>query len=80
MVIQTVDGWFLDVSHDYKSNNINLLTKLHDGKLISFKQRLNEQIFYILPRSQPATEDLFQQLSRNDQVVKKIFWAPQLGH
>ena len=74
MVIQTTDGWLLDVSHDYESSNINLLIKLQDGKLISFKQRLKEQIVYILPRSQPATEDLFQQLSRNDDVIKKIFW------
>ncbi len=74
MVIQAIDGWLLDVSHDYESNNINLLIKLQDGKLTNFKQRLKEQIFYILPRSQPAAEDLFQQLSRNDQVVKKIFW------
>jgi DNA polymerase elongation subunit (family B) len=74
MVIQTTDGWILDVSHDYESNNINLLIKLQDGKCISFKQRLKEQIFYILPRSQPAGDDLFQQLSRNDQVIKKIFW------
>jgi DNA polymerase elongation subunit (family B) len=74
MVIQTTDGWLLDVSHDYESNNINLLIKLQDGKLISFKQRLKEQIFYILPRSRPAAEDLYQQLARNDQVVKKIFW------
>lgn len=74
MVVQTTDGWLLDVSHDYESNNINLLIKLQDGKLISFKQRLKEQTFYILSRSQPGAEDLFQQLSRNDQVFKKIFW------
>jgi hypothetical protein len=74
MVIQTSDGWLLDVSHDYETDNINLLIKLQDGKLINFKQRLKEQTFYILPRSQLAAEDLFQQLSRNDQVIKKIFW------
>lgn len=74
MVVQTTEGWLLDVSHDYESNNINLLIKLQDGKLISFKQRLKEQTFYILSRSQPGAEDLFQQLSRNDQVFKKIFW------
>ena len=74
MVIQITDGWLLDVSHDYVTNDINLLIKLQDGKLVSFNQSLKEQIFYILPKSQPAAEDLFQQLSRNDQVIKKIFW------
>ena len=74
MVFKTVDGWLLDVSHDYEFNNINLLIKLQNGKLISFKQRLKEQIIYILPKSQSAAEDLFQQLSRNDQIVEKIFW------
>jgi DNA polymerase elongation subunit (family B) len=74
MVVQTTDGWLLDVSHDYESNNINLHIKLQDGKLISFKQRLKEQTFYILPRSQPGAEDLFQQLSQNDRAIKKVFW------
>ena len=74
MVIHATDGWLLDVSHYYESNDINLLIKLQDGKVISFKQRLKECIFYILPKSQSSAEDLYQQLSRNDQVFKKIFW------
>ena len=74
MVIQTIDGWLLDVSHDYESNNINLLIKLQDGKLIGFKQRLQECLFYVLPISYQAGQDLFGQLSRNDQLIKRIFW------
>lgn len=74
MAIQTAEGWILDVSHDYATGNINLLIKLQDGRIISFKQKLKEYVFYILPKSHSAGEDLFQQLSRNDQVIKKIFW------
>ena len=74
MVIQTAVGWILDVSHDNATGDINLIIKLQDGKVISFKQKLKENIFYILPKSQLVAEDLFQQLSRNDQIIKKIFW------
>src|SRR5918994_4485147 len=74
MVIQTANGWLLDVSHDNSNDDINLIIKLQDGKVISFKQTPKENTFYILPKSQLAGEDLFQQLSRNDQVIKKIFW------
>src|ERR687892_913986 len=74
MVIQTADGWLLDVSHNNSNDNINLIIKLQVGKVISFKQKLKERVFYILPKSQLVGEDLFQQLSRNDQVIKKIFW------
>ena len=75
MAVQTTEGWLLDVSHDYGTGTINLLIKLQDGKAINFKQRLKEYTFYILPKSHSAAEDLFQQLSRNDQVIKKIFWG-----
>ena len=75
MAVQTTEGWLLDVSHDYGTGTINLLIKLQDGKAINFKQRLKEYTFYILPKSHYAAEDLFQQLSRNDQVIKKIFWG-----
>ena len=74
LVSQTAVGWILDVSKDSVSNDIIILIKLVDGKVISFKQRLNERIFYILPKSRMAGEDLFQQLSRNDQLIKRIFW------
>src|SRR5918994_7860642 len=74
MVIQTAVGWLLDVSHDNSNDDINLIIKLQDGKVISFKQTLKENTFYILPKSQLVGEDLFQQLSRNDQLIKKIFW------
>src|SRR5919106_4817294 len=74
MVIQTAVGWILDVSHDNDTEDINLAIKLQDGKLISFKQKLKESIFYVFPKSQSVGEDLFQQLSRNDQIIKKIFW------
>lgn len=74
MANQTADGWILDVSHEHATDDINLLIKLQDGKVISFKQRLKEYIFYILPKSNSAAEDLYQQLSRSDQVVKRIFW------
>ena len=74
MVIQTAVGWLLDVIHDYATNNISLLIKLQDGKVISFKQRLREHLFYILPKSYHAGQDLYQQLSRNDQLIKRIFW------
>src|SRR5919106_1091268 len=74
MVIKTAEGWLLDVSHDNSNDDINLIIKLQDGKVISFKQKLNENTFYVLPKSQLVGEDLFQQLSRSDQVIKKIFW------
>ena len=71
MVVQTAIGWLLDV---YATDDINLLVKSQDGKVISFKQKLKEHIFYILPRSHLAGQDLYQQLSRNDQLVSSIFW------
>src|SRR5215831_8719716 len=74
MVIQTAVGWILDVLDDHTTSEINLLIKLEDGKVISFKQKLKGYILYILAKSQLAAEDLFQQLSRNDQIIKKIFW------
>ena len=30
--------------------------------------------FYILPKSSSVGEDLLQQLSRQDQIIKRIFW------
>jgi hypothetical protein len=58
MVIQTADGWILDVSHEYDTDDINLLIKLQDGKVISFKQKLKERVFYILP-------EILNQLKQN---------------
>jgi hypothetical protein len=73
MVSKTSVGWLLDVSKD--KGDIILLIKIEDGTGISFKQRLHEPIFYILPKSKSAGEDLFQQLSRQqDQLIKRIFW------
>jgi hypothetical protein len=74
LAIQTATGWLLDVSYDSNTGDINLLIKLTDNKLISFKQKLKEYTFYVQPKSYSAGEDLFQQLSRNDEVIKKIFW------
>jgi hypothetical protein len=74
MAIQTAVGWILDVSQYEDSNEIIILVKLQDGKVIRFKQRLQERIIHILPRSYSAGHDLFQQLSRNDQFIKRIFW------
>ena len=74
MVIQTADGWILDVIQDYDTGDINLLIKLQDDRVICFKQKLKENIFYMLPKSHSATEDLYRQLSRNEEVIKKIFW------
>lgn len=75
MAIQTTVGWILDVSKDNDSSDIIIThIKLHDGKIIRFKQRLHEHIFYILPKSYSAGQDLFQQLSRHDQLKKRIFW------
>ncbi len=75
MVIQTAIGWILDASQDHDTNNIVILIKLQeDGKVVSFKQRLYEYIFYVLPKSYPAGEDLIQQLSRYDEIIKRIFW------
>ena len=62
------------LSQDYNTGDINLLIKLQDDRVISFKQKLKEYIFYILPKFHSAAEDLYQQLSRNDQVISKIFW------
>jgi hypothetical protein len=74
LVIQTADGWILDVTQDYGANDISLLIKLQDDRVISFKQKLKEYIFYILPKSYQAGQDLYQQLSRNDQLIKRVFW------
>jgi hypothetical protein len=74
MAVQITEGWILDVSYDHSAKDINLIVKLQDGKVISFKQQLKEYTFYILPKSDSAGEDLLQKLSRNDQVIKKIFW------
>jgi DNA polymerase family B len=74
MGVQTSVGWILDVSKDSNSNNIIISIKLHDSKIIRFKQRLYERIFYILPKSYSDGQDLFQQLSKHDQVIKRIFW------
>src|ERR671918_748922 len=52
MVIKTAEGWLLDVSHDNSNDDINLIIKLQDGKVISFKQTFNENTFYVLPKSQ----------------------------
>ena len=73
MVIQTADGWILDVTQDYGTGDINLLIKLQNNKVISFRQRLKEYTFYIQPKSHSAGENLFQQLSRNDEIIKKIY-------
>ena len=74
MGVQTSVGWILDISKDSDSNDIVISIKLHDSKIIRFKQRLHEHIFYILPKSYSGGEDLFQQLSRQDQFIKRIFW------
>jgi DNA polymerase elongation subunit (family B) len=74
MAIQTAVGWILDVSKDSGSDDIIILIKLQDGEVISFKQKLYEYIFYILPKSRSAGEELIQQLSRYDQLIKRIFW------
>jgi hypothetical protein len=75
MAIQTATGWLLDVSHNSVTNDINLLIKLQDNRVINFKQKLKEHIFYILPKTTSDGEDLLQQLSRNDEVINKLFWA-----
>ena len=74
LVSQAAIGWILDVKKDYDNNNITILIKLIDGKVISFQQKLNEHTFYILPKSSSVGEDLLQQLSRQDQIIKRIFW------
>ena len=74
MVIQTATGWLLDVSHNFNTGEINLYIKLQDDKVISFKRKLKDYIFYILPKSHRAGEELYLQLSRNDEVIKEIFW------
>jgi DNA polymerase elongation subunit (family B) len=74
MAIQTAVGWILDVTHDHGTNYINLLIKLEDSKTINFKQKPQEHLFYILPKSYEASQDLYQQLSRNDHLIKRIVW------
>jgi hypothetical protein len=74
MAIQTETGWLLDVSHDYDTD-IKLIIRLQNSKLIRFRQRLKEHSFYIQPKTVPDGEDLFQQLSRNYEVIKKICWT-----
>jgi len=74
MAIQTSVGWILDVSKDSDSNDIAISIKLHDSKIIRFNQRLHERIFYIQPKSHSHGQDLFQQLSRQDQFIRRIFW------
>ena len=75
MVNQIAEGWLLDVKHNYAIDSINLFIKLQDGRVISFKQNIKEYIFYILPKTSLVGEDLFQQLSRSDHIINKIFWA-----
>jgi hypothetical protein len=75
MAVQTAEGWILDVSHDRSSDYISLIIKLQDGKTINFKQQLKDCTFYILPKSHSAGEDLLQQLSRDDQIIKKVYWV-----
>jgi hypothetical protein len=70
MATQTAVGWILDVSHDYNTGDINLLIKLQDGKVFSFTERLQEYLFYVLPKSYQAGQDLFRQLSRNESSNK----------
>lgn len=74
MVIQTADGWILDVIQDHGTSDIHLLIKLQNNNVISFKKRLKEYTLYIQPKSHSAGENLFQQLSRNDEIIKKISW------
>jgi DNA polymerase elongation subunit (family B) len=75
MVSQTAVGWILDVSTESGSNNIIILIKLQeDGRVISFKEKLREYAFYILPKSNSAGEELIQQLSRYDQLIKRLYW------
>lgn len=45
MAVQTAEGWFLDVSYNYFADDINLIVKLQDNKVISFKQQLKEYTF-----------------------------------
>jgi hypothetical protein len=72
----TAVGWILDVSQDRDTDDIVILIKLQeDNKVVSFKQRLREYIFYTLPKSHSAGEDLFQQLSRYDHLIKRLFWS-----
>jgi hypothetical protein len=40
LVIQTADGWILNVTQDYSTGEINLLIKLQNSKVINFKQRV----------------------------------------
>jgi DNA polymerase elongation subunit (family B) len=74
MAIQIATGWLLDVLHDSNTGDISLLIKLQDDRVISFKQKLKEHAFYVQPKSYSAGEDLFQKLSRNDEVIRRIFW------
>jgi hypothetical protein len=75
MAIRTATGWLLDVSHDSVTRDINLFIKLQDNRVISFKQKFKGHIFYLLPKTNSDGEDLLQQLSRNDELIKKLFWA-----
>ncbi len=74
MTIRTAEGWLLDVLHHPNTDDIVLLIKLQSGKVIQFKKRLQEYHLYILPKSEQAGQDLFQQLSRCDHLIKRIFW------
>jgi DNA polymerase elongation subunit (family B) len=75
MVIQTAVGWILDVSQDRDTDDIIILIKLQeDNKVVIFKQKLHEHVFYVLPKSSSAGDDLIQQLSRYDEIIKRIFW------
>ena len=46
MVIQTADGWILDVTQDYGTGDINLLIKLQDSNSNQFQAKT--QRVYIL--------------------------------
>jgi len=74
MVIQIAEGWLLDVVLGHGTDDIILFIKLKSGKIVRFKKKLEEHSFYILPRSYMAGQDLFQQLSRNEHLIKRVFW------
>lgn len=74
MVIQIAEGWLLDVVLGHSTDDIILFIKLKNGKIVRFKKKLGEYGFYILPRSYRAAQDLFQQLSRNEHLIKRVFW------
>ena len=60
--------------HKTITGDINLLIKLQNDKVISFKQKLKEYVFYILPKSHSARRrSISTAIKKRSSYFKKYF-------